>query len=418
MIERLFPRGYNRYVSLQILGPIASEFATWLLDHGFTKGSARFDLRVLVAIDRELRKQGHKRLQGITSEDLDICSKRLGGKNYINGCIVHTLGKFLTDKDLLKESVPVRPGASQLRLAEYSDFLKELRGLEDKTIQYHVATVSSFLDQLSYEKDPSRLERLKIGDIETFLKISGKTNNRASLQHIVGHLRAFLRFTAVQGSPPAGLETQIDTPRLYRLEQLPKSLPWETVKKFLRGIDQTTELGLRDYTIFFLILTYGLRASEIVTLTLDDILWQGSRIRVPQSKTKSELFLPLTDEAACILIRYIRQARPSLPYRQLFLRARAPYGVLKPTAVADAVQRWSRHSGIDIPGKGVHWIRHSYAVHLLKQGVSVKTIGDVLGHRNAESTSVYLRLATDDLRDVPLTLPSRKMNRIGKEARR
>ncbi|MCI0416672.1 site-specific integrase [bacterium] len=418
MIQKLFPRGYNHYLSLKVLGPVASDFAVWLLDHGFTMGSARFDLRALRSIDHQLRKQGHNRIQDVTREELNICSNRVGRKNYINGCIVHTLGRFLSDKDLLKESVPARPGPSELLLVEYADFLKDIRGLEDKTIRNHVATVFSFLDQLSYEKDPSRLERIKIGDIETFLKVSGRTNSRTSLQHIVGHLRAFLKFTAMQGASPSGLQTQIDTPRLYRLEQLPKSLPWQTVKRFLKAIDKTTELGLRDYTMFFLILTYGLRASEVVTLTLDDILWQSSCIRVPQNKTKSELFLPLTDEAASILIRYIRRARPSLPYRQLFLRARAPYGVLKPTAVSDAAKRWFRHGGLNIPGKGVHWLRHSYAVHLLRQGVSVKVIGDVLGHRNAESTSVYLRLATDDLRDVPLDLPFEKNNRITKEDRR
>lgn len=62
-------------------------------------------------------------------------------------------------------------------------------------------------------------------------------------------------------------------------------------------------------------------------------------------------------------------------------------------------------SGLSISLQGPHCLRHSYAVHLLRQGVSLKTIGDVLGHRSLESTCVYLRLNIDDLRTVPLNIP-------------
>jgi site-specific recombinase XerD len=79
--------------------------------------------------------------------------------------------------------------------------------------------------------------------------------------------------------------------------------------------------------------------------------------------------------------------------------------VLKPTAVTEAFQAWTRRSGLQIPFQGSHCLRHSDAVHLLRQGTSLKTIGDLLGHRSAESTCVYLRLAVEDLRDVALPLP-------------
>jgi site-specific recombinase XerD len=79
--------------------------------------------------------------------------------------------------------------------------------------------------------------------------------------------------------------------------------------------------------------------------------------------------------------------------------------VLKPTAVSEAFQKWVRHSGLPIPFQGPHCLRHAYAVHLLRRGVSLKTLGDLLGHRSAESTCVYLRLATDDLRGVALSVP-------------
>lgn len=105
------------------------------------------------------------------------------------------------------------------------------------------------------------------------------------------------------------------------------------------------------------------------------------------------------------LIEYLRRARPTSTLRRLFLRCRAPAGVLKPTAITEAFQGWVRRSGLPIPFHGPHCLRHSYAVHLLRQGVSLKAIGDLLGHKNAESTCAYIRLAVEDLRGVALPLP-------------
>jgi len=130
------------------------------------------------------------------------------------------------------------------------------------------------------------------------------------------------------------------------------------------------------------------------------------RLQVRQRKTSSPLVLPLTDSVGESLADYLRGGRPDADYREVFLRHRAPAGLLKPTAVTEAFQAWSRRSGLPIPFQGAHCLRHSYAVHLLRQGASLKTIGDILGHRSAESTCVYLRLAVEDLREVALNLPS------------
>jgi site-specific recombinase XerD len=78
---------------------------------------------------------------------------------------------------------------------------------------------------------------------------------------------------------------------------------------------------------------------------------------------------------------------------------------LRPTAVTEAFQGWTRRSGLRIPYQGPHCLRHSLAVHLLRQRTPLKAIGDLLGHRGAESTCVYLRLNVEDLRDAALDLP-------------
>jgi integrase/recombinase XerD len=244
--------------------------------------------------------------------------------------------------------------------------------------------------------------------LESYITRTGKRLCRRSLQHEVSALRVFLRFLAMDRRVPAGLDSQIDTPRLYRLEQLPRALPWKTVSALLRSIDRTSAMGLRDYAMFLLIATYGLRISEVVAITVDDIHWRQSRLRIHQSKTSSPLELPLTNEVSTALVKHLKRTPPPPPYRRIFLRMRAPIGILKRTAVTDAFQAVVQKSGLSIPFQGPHCMRHSLATHLLKNGTPLKTIGDILGHRSPASTSAYLRLATGDLREVSLPVPGRE----------
>ena len=111
-------------------------------------------------------------------------------------------------------------------------------------------------------------------------------------------------------------------------------------------------MGLRDYAMFLLIATYGLRASEVVAISLDDIRWRQGILRIHQRKTSSPLELPLTNEVLSALVKHLKRTPPPAPYRRVFLRMRAPIGVLKPTAVTEAFQALVRTSGLEhsLPG--------------------------------------------------------------------
>lgn len=274
------------------------------------------------------------------------------------------------------------------------------------TVHHHVATVHELFEHVGFDRDPDRLYAICQDDLEDFIQRMAARRSRASLQHVAAHLRAFLRFLSGRGHIPARLADQIDTPRLYRDERLPRALPWSTVLAFLNAIDRSMLIGRRDYAMFLLIATYGLRTCEIVALSLDDLQWRDQRIRVPRSKIGRPLMLPLTEEVGAAVLDYLQHGRPDLRCRQVFLRVRPPAGTLKPTAVTEAFQAWTRRSRLPIPFQGPHCLRHSLAMHLLREGTPLKTIGDLLGHRSAESTCVYLRLHVDELRGVALDLPT------------
>lgn len=415
MLHSLFPKAHPKFLSMPLLGPISDGFDDWLAANGYTPGSRKFVIRMLPHVDADLRRRQARDVASLTHTTLQACWGDLLKVFPTNAGTVRALERYLTAAGMIVADGIGAAGTSALSPSlKYADHLREVRGFAASTVSSHQRTAQCFLEHL--EKVGKAVGRIRSSDIESYIAKAGRRLSRASLQHDIAALRGFLRFLAADGRAPAGLDCQIDTPRLYRLEQLPHSLPWETVRALLRGMDKTSPMGLRDYTMFLLIATYGLRASETVAISLDDIRWRQGILRIHQRKTSSPLELPLTHEVLSALAKHLKRTPPPAPYRRIFLRMRAPLGVLKPTAVTEAFQALVRKSGLDIPYQGPHCLRHSYALHLLKNGTPLKTIGDILGHRNAESTSIYLRLATEDLREVALAVPGRR--RTEKEGKR
>ncbi len=403
MLRSLFPRSSHKFLAMPLLGLIAEGFDDWLAAGGFTRGSCKFSIRMLPVIDASLRRRRVDKLPKLSHSALQSCWKALMQTYPCGAGTVHTLQRYLVASGLMVGSRQAAAHRPPTLNEAYVNHLREVRGFAVSTVSSHRRTAYCFLQHL--KESGTAIVRVRASHIESYVAKAGKRLSRASLQHDIAALRGFLRFLTTDGRMPAGLDHQIDTPRLYRLEQLPRALPWETVRTLLRSMDTTTPMGLRDYAMFLLIATYGLRASEVVAISLDDIRWRQGVLRIHQRKTSSPLELPLTNEVLSALVKHLKRTPPPAPYRKVFLRMRAPLGILKPTAVTEAFQALVRKSALSIPYQGPHCLRHSFAVHLLKSGTPLKTIGDILGHRTAESTSMYLRLATGDLREVALTVP-------------
>ncbi len=407
MLHSQFPRSYHRFLSLPLLGPIADGLDDWLASTGYTRGSRENSIGMLPHVDAELRRRGVKQLADLTLPVLHDSWGTLRKTYPFSARTVRTLERYLVANSLIANGQPATAiSSASILIEEYAHHLCEVRGLAASTVSHHRYTAQCFLRHLDNKE--VALKDLQASQIESYITKASKRLGRRSLPSDISALRGFLRFLAIDGRIPADLAGQINTPRLYRLEQLPRALPWETVRALLRSIDRTSAKGLRDYAIFLLIATYGLRTSEVVAITLDDLRWRQGSLRIHQCKISSLLELPLTNEVTSALVMHLKRTPPPPPYRRIFLRTRAPIGALKPTAVTEAFDSLARKSGLSIPFHGPHCLRHSLAVHLLRKGTPLKTIGDILGHRSAESTSTYLRLATGDLREVPLPVPGRE----------
>lgn len=403
MFAEIYPRDHARYLSLPVLGPHLEPFVVWLREQGYPRHLIRLRVHAAKALDARLRRDRVRRIGELTEEELLAYAPTDSQKDMYRSALVRSLVAYLRARGTLAPSAST---ATAELIGLYATHLVTSRGLSPSTVRLHTATVRELLAHVGPQRLEAKLRCLKARTIEEFLQVVGKRLGRESLQHSVAHLRSFLRFLAAHSLAPVGLDDMVDTPRVYRGERLPRALPWEVVRGFLHAIDRSTPMGRRDYAMFLLVVTYGLRSCEVVSLTFDDLAWREGQLRVRRSKVRSPLNLPLTTEVGAAILAYLRNGRPPLPRREVFLRVRGPEGALKPTALTEAFQGWVRRAGLPIPFQGPHCLRHSLAVHLLRRGTSLKTIGDLLGHRSTESTCVYLRLHLEDLRDVPLSLPS------------
>jgi integrase/recombinase XerD len=404
-LYELRPGTNSRYRRLPVVGPLLDDWLAWLRLRGYSESSIRNRVIRIARLCRWLQGRCGRAFGDLSQSDLRAAYNHFRHRHIEVAGVARILDRFLAERQRLCLE-PAEPLTSTERQVEsLATYLREVRGLSTVTVLGHCRRVRLFLQFLRLDKRPSALSHLRLGQIDTFLCKAAKTNNRFSMQQIVASLRTFLRRLHAEGLLRDPLHQRIDTPRTYRLEQLPRAWPWDKVRALLRSVDCSNPGGLRDFTLLYLAACYGLRSSELVRLTLDDIDWRFGTLTVRQTKTKQALLLPLSEEGRAVLARYLSSGRPRSACRELFLRCKAPAGRLAATAVHNILKRRVALSGLLFLPLGSHALRHSFAVHLLRQGVPLPAISAALGHRDGESTAVYLRLAIDDLREVGLPVP-------------
>lgn len=398
MLNKLFPKNHHRYLD----SPVADwlgDFSTWLFISGYKGKLAQrhvYRLKQVLEIS-DPTQITTKFTKGSLHE---LFAVTLAKKPYLIAT-QRLFERFLISRGQLIIELPTYRFASLID--DYRQYLTNMRGLTLSTVSQHIPTIIRFLRK-SVPADSS-LHELSAVAVEQFVTSEGQRIKRQSLQHTVAHLRAFLRYCYAQSKVSKRLDI-IDTAITYREELPPRALPWDLIQLFLNSIDRSSRAGWRDFMILHLMAIYGLRPSEVVTITLDSINWKTKELNVVQCKNRSNLMLPLLDKTLRLLKRYLHAGRSDSTLSELFLRARSPAGSLKHTAVCDIYHKRAKESGLPLQGTSSYCLRHSFALRLLNQGIGIKAIGDLLGHHSLESTCIYLRLDMAALKDVPLPVPT------------
>ena len=287
--------------------------------------------------------------------------------------------------------------------AEVDAFAKWMRqqcGLAESTIKFRCRVIDQFFDWL--DECGITVAAIEITNIDQVLMrytISGQCC-RSTINLYAKVIRSFFRFAEQRSWCTAGLADSIIPPRVLPDQSIPKGLTREEVVRLLATTEGERPSDLRDRAILMLLITYGLRASEVCNLQLDDLNWQQDILRVRCTKSGRTLYHPLSRSVGESIIRYLSEVRPKCSQRALFLTLIAPLGAINGAAVYQLVAQRMEKIGITGKSKGPHVLRHAAAQHLLDQGLSMKHIGDYLGHRSINTTAVYAKVDLNALREV------------------
>ncbi len=286
------------------------------------------------------------------------------------------------------ELAPI-PADAQL-IAEYLDAIWMEKGLSDNTQESYRRDLAQFAIWLNQQ------DRQLIGvdaalvqeylDVRLQQKLSSRTSARF-LSCVRGFYRYLLRENRISENPVA----LVDNPKLSR--PLPKSLSETDVEALLAAPDLSDPIGLRDRTMLEVLYACGLRVTELVELTMPQINLRQNVVRV-MGKGSKERLIPMGEEAAAWLARYLREARPVLLNNM-------PDEVVFPSTRAQAMTRqtfwyrikhWAMVAGIK-KELSPHTLRHAFATHLLNHGADLRVVQLLLGHSDLSTTQIYTHVA-------------------------
>ena len=311
--------------------------------------------------------------------------------------LINTACSWLRYLGNLHKPVPTVP--FQSRLDEYSHWAEHERGLSDRSIYSYRHRIGQFL--LWYGTSQRSLLDVRVDELDEYLAIGrGHGWCRVTIRNVAETLRAFFRFGAQQGWCRPDLAGAIRGPRIYALEQLPAGPAWSDVQRLFAGLDPSRTRDARDRAILMLLAIYGLRASEVVKLRLDDIDWEHDQLRIPRAKRREPQVYPLLQSVGNALLQYLQSARRPSPCREVFLTLISPYSPLSRGGLFNVVSARLKSINVQCSHHGPHALRHACASRLVAEGLSLKEVGDHLGHRSTSATRVYAKVDLPGLRAV------------------
>jgi site-specific recombinase XerD len=409
MFEQLFERSHA--LTRQRTAPLADERRLYLIhcvSQGMAKSTLRRTAELLVSVEDRLRLA--ERPNSIISlQEIEEAGTRWASRRAIPPI---RLRPDLSKQFFMRQAVrwlkfmgrlqppptPAKP--HEEKMVEFADFMLRERGLSPATIAFQCYTVSQFLDRLCDGGRP--LNDVTVSEIDSILaaRVNEAHYVRASVQTCASCLRSFFRFAETRRWCKEGIAASIMAPRVFQQESLPSAPSWSEVQKLLGSMDGNTAASIRDRAILMVLAVYGVRAGEVARLQLGDINWEEESIVFTRSKRLGKHSFPLVQSVGDAIIRYLREVRPPSPHREVFLMVRAPFRPLRTGTLWPIVGRRLRAVAVSIKHHGPHALRHACATRLINEGLSLKEVGDHLGHRSLETTRIYAKVDLVRLRQV------------------
>ena len=387
---------------VRVSGPLAGfadGFRVDLLERGYSLWGAQEQLYLLAHASRWMASEGLE-VAALTPEGLEryfVWRRRQGYRHSLSPLSLRRLLGYLGGLGVLAPDETVLSPVGRL-LEQFREYLLRERGIKASSAALHLPTAQLFLSERS-EPLEEDLARVTAAEVSTFVLREARRRSVRSTETVIYALRALLRFLHVRGLIGEPLVEAVPSVARRR-EDLPRALAAGQVKLLLDGCDRATRTGRRDYAILVLLSRLGLRRCEIAALSLDDVDWRAGEIVVHGKGSRIDR-LPLPVDVGEAIVDYLRDGRPRVSDRTLFINACAPLVGISPPCVTDVVRYACVRAGI--PAVGAHRLRHSVATELLRRGAGLIEIGQVLRHQDQTTTAVYAKVNRAAL--SPLALP-------------
>jgi len=382
-------------------------FAELLFKQGYALTTATTKLLLLSELSQWIERRS------LAIEDLDECRLNtfLGYRKKKNkfqrgdSATVRQFLGFLTDAGIVPASVSeIEDSPIQRIETRFAQYLSQERGLSPATLANYLPTCHWFLTE-RFRDTRVAFRELCPHDISSFILRHAHAVSTRRVQLLASALRSFFRFLYKETETSTNLASAVPTVKRWRFTGLPKFLQPEEVQRLLHSCDQSTAIGKRDYAILLLLARLGLRAGEIVHMSLDDIHWEAGEL-VVRGKSSREERLPMAQDVGEALAVYLRGSRPRCSSRRVFMRMKAPReGFSGSAAVCDIVRRALSRAGINPSFKGAHLLRHTLATTMLRDGASFTEIGEILRHQLPNTTEIYAKVDLAALRSIAQPWP-------------
>ena len=291
----------------------------------------------------------------------------------------------------------------------FLSYLTVERGLSKNTVQSYYLDLKGFLGYLNARLD-SGLHEVAIGrtpnfftrqDIVNYMgKLKDDKYSAASVCRFISSVKGFCRFLIIEKLIAEDPSENLKMPKQW--ERLPKALSVEDIKKLLsyEPSAMSHRLFIRDSAMLELLYSSGLRVSEVVSIKINDLNFEGGFLRV-MGKGSKERVVPMNRRAMEKIKKYMRGLRPDL-----LKNKQSPYLFLTNMGTPMTRQRfWQALNKFgDMVGLELtpHAIRHSFATHLLEGGADLRSVQKMLGHADISTTQIYTKVTGDRIRKVYL----------------
>jgi integrase len=283
------------------------------------------------------------------------------------------------------------------QLRRFDQHLRDAGGLADITRQRRRAIVAALL-----RNTPSMTP--SADELRAFVAQEISRLSPVGAAAVATALRSYLRFRAFEGDHVEHLLPLVVAPAHWRLAALPQTLSRAEVDRLLGAFPPDLPSRRRAYAMVRCIVDLGLRTSEVIGLSLDDIDWVAGTLRIAKGKSRRVDVMPLPQTTGSAIADYVRFERPQTVNRRVFVRHVAPVDEpIRTTVVRRAVIEAYRRSGL--PHTRIHILRHTLASRLLDTGGTLKEVADVLRHRELNTTMIYAKIDLGRLAAVAMPWP-------------